>query len=128
MERSPQLPSVPDLNDFETRGGLRQSAQMIYNYLLTQRQKLQGLFSQVSTDLSYLYGEQAFAGASGNTTIAVPGAIPGWPVTVTFDQDLQGLAVSAYVSAPDVVTVVMPTGVTLAAGKLRVWLYPKVLT
>lgn len=129
MERSPQLPRIPDLNDFETRGGLRESARRMYEYLLDERRKLQDLFSQASTDLSFLYNEIPFSGAPATTVITVPGAVPGFRAEATFDQDLQGVALSAYVSAPDTVTVLMGGAApTLAAGKLRVWVYPKVLT
>jgi len=129
MERTPQLPAVPDLNDFSTRAGIRASAQQMYNYLLAQRRKLQQLFGDTATELSYLYGEISLpTGGPTTRSINVPGAMPGFLVEATYDQDLQGVSVSSYVSAPDTVTVLMSgPAVALAPGKLRVWVYPKPL-
>jgi hypothetical protein len=132
VDKSPTLPDIPSLTDFETRGGLRASAKAMYNFLNAQRTKLQQLFSQLSSDLGFLYAETPFAGAPINQAIAVPGAIPGWPVVATYDQDLAGVIFSAYVAAPDSVVVVMnPTTAPvpdLAAGKIRLWVYPRRLS
>ena len=127
MERTPQLPTPPDLNDFETQKGLRQSAMRMYNYLIESRRKLQNLFGQVASDLNYMYGEAAFSGAPATTTLTIPGAVPGFPVTATFDQDLAGNTLSAYVSAPDTVKVLMSGSSSLSAGKIRVWCQPRTL-
>ncbi len=67
------------------------------------------------------------AGAQTTTTVAVIGAAIGDTVTVGFSQDLQGTQLTAYVSAPGVVTVVLRNGtagaIDLASGTLRcdVW-------
>lgn len=64
------------------------------------------------------------AGLSTSTTIAVPGAVVGDMVAVSFSVSLGGLVLSAYVSAVDTVTVVLsnPTAgaVNLGSGTLKV--------
>lgn len=65
------------------------------------------------------------AGASTTTTVAVAGAILGDLVTgVSFSLDQQGIMFSGYVSAPNVVTVVLfnrtAGALDLASGTLRV--------
>jgi hypothetical protein len=65
------------------------------------------------------------AGATTTTTVAVPGATLGWDASAAFSLSLSGLAMTAYVSAADTVTVVLfnPTGapINLAAGTLTAW-------
>ena len=63
------------------------------------------------------------AGTSATTTVAMTGAIVGDKVAIGFSNDLQGMVLSAYVSAANSVTAVLfnPTGSTinLASGTLR---------
>ena len=63
------------------------------------------------------------SGASASTTISVAGAVLGNYVSTSFSLDLQGLTLSAYVSAANVVTAVLSnlTGspVNLGSGILR---------
>lgn len=62
--------------------------------------------------------------AQTSTTIAVTGALLGDEVTCSFSLDLQLMVLSGYVSASDVVTIVLSnnTGapINLASGTLRV--------
>ena len=64
------------------------------------------------------------AGAQTTTTVTVNGAALGDEVTCSFDKDLQGMQMTAYVSATDTVTVVIRNGtggaIDLASGTLRV--------
>jgi hypothetical protein len=64
------------------------------------------------------------AGASATTTVAMVGVLPGDEVAASFSADLQGLVLTAYVSAAGTVTAVLfnPTGgaVDLASGTLTV--------
>jgi hypothetical protein len=63
------------------------------------------------------------AGAQTTTTVTVTGAAVGDPVAVGFSQDLQGMQLTGYVSATNMVTVVLrnETGgaIDLASGTLR---------
>jgi hypothetical protein len=63
------------------------------------------------------------------TTISVPGARMGDYVIVTFSLDLQGLTLSGYVSASDIVTAVLENGTAgtldLASGTLKARLTKK---
>lgn len=65
------------------------------------------------------------AGATTTTTVTVPGATLGWDASAAFSLSLSGLAMTAYVSATDTVTVVLfnPTAgaVNLASGTLTAW-------
>lgn len=65
------------------------------------------------------------AGATTTTTVAVPGATLGWDASAAFSLSLSGLAMTAYVSAADTVTVVLfnPTAgaINLASGTLTAW-------
>jgi len=137
METSPNLPAVPDIADFDSRNGVRGAARAMYRYLRESRARLETLFKIIAAELNPLANELSFSssapatGAQSTQTITVTGAMPGYPVQVTYDKDLQGLDLTAYVSAPDTVKVVMrnDTGgaVTLAAGKFRVYVWPKAI-
>ncbi len=65
--------------------------------------------------------------ASTTTTVSVVGAVLGAPATATFSLGLSGMVLNAYVSATDVVTVVLSnlTGapVDLASGTLSAKVY-----
>lgn len=137
MERSPQLPAVPSLTDFQSRNGLRESAMRIYDFIAVQRQKLQTLFSQVATELNFLYGELSYSaaapanGTQALLTVAVSGAIPGYKVDTIFDQDLGGLIMNSYVSANDTVTILLRNetgGAVNLAGKFRCYVWPRILS
>jgi Pectate lyase superfamily protein len=70
------------------------------------------------------YTPGAITAASGvTTTVAVSGAVVGDYVAVSFSNDLQGVTLTGYVSAANVVTARFQNGtgatVTLAAGTLR---------
>lgn len=62
-------------------------------------------------------------GAGTTTTVTVTGAVPGDFALVSFSLDLQGIAVTAYVSVPDTVSVRFQNETTgtvdLASGTLR---------
>lgn len=64
------------------------------------------------------------AGAQASTTVSVVGAILGQFAVASFSLDLALIQVTAYVSAPDVVTVVFRNGtagaIDLASGTLAV--------
>lgn len=66
-------------------------------------------------------------GASVNTTVPVPGAAFGDFAIASFSLDLQGATLTAYVSAPNVVTVVLANlsgGVLdIASGTVRVLVF-----
>jgi hypothetical protein len=138
MDKSANLPRVPEINDFQSRQGIRGSAQALYRYQFELRRKLEELFNKILAEINTLYGEVGYtAGAPANgaqtvLTVTAPGAIPGQAVSVTYDQDLQGLGLSAYVSAPDTVKIILSnnTGgaVSLANGKFRVYVLPRMLT
>ena len=65
------------------------------------------------------------AAASDTTTVSVPGALVGDECYASFSLDLQGLQLTAHVSAADTVTTVLSnlTGgpIDLAEGTLKVW-------
>lgn len=69
------------------------------------------------------------AGAQTSTTVALTGASLGDEVTCSFSLDLQLLQLTGYVSAADVVTVLLANhtggGINLAEGTLRVsvWIH-----
>ena len=84
----------------------------------------------IQLNFSGLPGEAVYdppnlaANASTDTTIAVAGAYFGDFVMVSFSLDLQDVGVTAWVSAPDVITVrfvnMTPGAVDLGSGTLRV--------
>lgn len=64
------------------------------------------------------------AGANTSTTVTVPGAVLGQPAVAGFSLSLQGMHLTAYVSAVETVTVILNNvtagAVNLASGTLRV--------
>lgn len=66
-------------------------------------------------------------GASVSTTVPVPGAALGDFVLSSFSLDLQGATMRAYVSAPNVVTIVLSNlsgaPINLASGTVRVLVF-----
>jgi hypothetical protein len=134
----PQPQVVPPLPDVESREGARSAILSIWDYLTRFFAADYRFKSEVFVELTPLYGEAAFTPGAllGNhetlATISVPGVIPGYFVEATYDQDLLGLQMTAYVSAPNVVSVSVLNGtagsITAAAGKLRVWVWPRILT
>jgi hypothetical protein len=81
-------------------------------------QKLQG-------SLAWNPGLIAAGGRTGIATISVPGAVVGDEVTTSFNQDLQGVVLSGWVSAVNTASLILfnPTaaGVTVASGTAYVF-------
>lgn len=95
--------------------------------------------NSVTSAMTPLYGELKNSspsgilnGAQSISTVTVTNAILGWRVQATYDKDLQGLVMTAYVSAADTVKIILfnNTGgtITLTAGVFRVWVWPEILS
>lgn len=85
----------------------------------------QTLAAQSTSDASAVYDPPLIAqGTQVTTTVAVTGAALGDYVAASFSLDLQGIMVSAYVSAAGTVTAVFRNGtladINLASGTLKV--------
>jgi hypothetical protein len=137
MER-PKFLSVPDLPEVESRTGVRQAVKDLHNYLKGSVQARDKFYREVASELSPLYGEADYApGALGDgdealVSVTVPSAIPGYTVDCSYDESLQGLALSASVDSADTVKILLRNGtgggVTLAAGRFRAYVWPRPLS
>lgn len=139
MIKKPQPQEVPALPEIESRQGARAAITQIWAYLKHFFEADYRFKSDVYQELTPLYGElnltpgSVGSGGQETGTITVEGAIPGYSVEVTYDKDLQGFQISGYVSAPNTVTVVVHNGasgppITLTPGRVRVWVWPRLLT
>lgn len=129
---------LPELGNIDSQVGVRLGLRSLwrsFGKFLDTDHRFKG---EVTQALTPLYGETAYApGALGNgaqaaIAITVPGASLGWVVDIAYDQTLQALQATAYVSALDTVTVVLKndTGgnITLAAGRWRAYVWPQILS
>jgi hypothetical protein len=135
--KKPQPQTVQQLGETESRVGVRSAVRQIWDYLRSFSEADFRFKDELYQELTPLYAQARYApsvlttGDEAVVTLTVLGALPGYAVSATYDKDLQGVQLTAYVAALDTVKVLFQndTGgsVTLAAGKIRVYVWPKPL-
>lgn len=136
--QKPQPQSVPYVGDIESRQGMRSAFRSVWDFLRQFFEADNRFKLEVYHELAPLYGELDYTpsllanGAQTAVDIAVADAQPGYCADVSYDQDLQGLQMTWYVRTAGTVRVVLQNGtgagVTLAAGRFRAYVWPRLLT
>lgn len=122
---SSQPSSLSKTVDLQTLVAAIQNAVQAQNLIATNIKALTAAFASfVAVYPTPFFGSVAWTpggianGASTSTTIAISGVTLGNFVQVSFNNDIQGLTLTGYVSAADTVTVVLSnaTGGTITIG------------
>lgn len=126
------------LQDIASRDGVRGAVKAIHEFL-TKFLRIDNEFkNRVFFELTPLYGEFDYtpAGilttAEATITVIVPGATLGYTAEASYDKDIQGLQMTAWVSAADTVKIKLRNNsgstVTLTAGRFRAYVKARELT
>ena len=138
MQR-PEPQTLHPLGDIETRDGIRAAFGRLADFLRRFFEHDYRFKQDVWNELTPLYGELDYSpggalgdGAQTTVDVTVTGAIPGYCVDASYDQDLQGLQLTAYVRTTNSVRVILQNhtggGVTVADGRFRIYVKPRLLT
>jgi hypothetical protein len=126
---NPAVENQSFANSAGNLGTLVAALQNVVKYLGLLSNAINAAFPAPLTSSATYNPPNIVSGSSISTTVTVAGAALGNYVTASFSLDLQGLTLSAYVSAPNTVTVIFAnnTGgaIDLASGTLTVWVRTK---
>lgn len=135
--QKPQI-SPLQIGEVDSRQGVRGAVGVIARWIGEFIRNIDRFNSEIIVELNPLYGEANYTpaaianGAQATTTVTVTNAILGYCVEASYNKNLQGLQMTAHISAANTVTIVLKndTGgsVTLAAGRFRCYVWPRFLS
>lgn len=136
--QKPVEQKVPELQDINSRDGVRGMVRELHKFLTNFLRADNDFKHRAYVELNPLYGEADYtpaailAGAESTIVVTVPGAILGYTVEASYDESLQGLQMTASVDAADTVNILLSnvsgSTVTLSAGRFRAYAHGRPLT